>query len=90
MTQANPPKKAEGTGFDILEKLIAEFREKGKSATLESLNKGFAERLNAFRAANNTPAVLKQTAQIEKAFSTANKLMEAIKPANPAKKPARE
>ena len=90
MTQANPPKKAEGTGFDIIEKLIAEFREKGKSPTLESLNKEFAARLEAFRAANTNPAVLKQASQIEKAFSTANKLMEAIKPVKSAKKPSQE
>ena len=90
MTQTNPPKKDEGTGFDILEKLIAEFREKGKSATLETLNKEFAARLEAFRAANPNSTVLKQVAQIEKGFSTANKLMEAIKPVKPAKKPAQE
>lgn len=88
MTQANPPKRAEKTGFDILEKLIAEFREKGKSATLESLNKGFAARLEAFRAANTSPVVLKQAAQIEKAFSTANQLMDAIKPGKQAAKSA--
>ena len=84
MTQANAPRKAEPTGFDILEKLIGEFREKGKSPTLETLNKEFASRLETFRAAN--PSLLKQTAQIEKAFSTANRLMEAIKPRKPAKK----
>ncbi len=83
MTQANP-KPAEPTGFDILEKLLGEFREKGKSPTLETLNKEFATRLQAFRAANTNPVLLKQTAQIENAVATANKLIEAIKPKKPA------
>ena len=87
MTQANPP---EPTGFDILEMLLGEFREKGESTSLESLNTGFAAILDAFRAANTNPVLLKQAAQIEKAFSTANKLMDAIKPAKPAKKQPRE
>ena len=78
----------ESTGFDILEKLVGEFRERGKSATLETLNKEFAARLEAFRAANSNPLLLKQAAQIEKAFSTANKLMDALKPVKPAQKPA--
>ena len=85
MTQANPPKKAESTGFDILEKLLAEFRATGKSATLETLNKQFTARLQAFRAANTSPVARKQAAQIEKAFATANQLMDAIKPRQAAK-----
>jgi hypothetical protein len=85
MTQANPPKKAESTGFDILEKLLAEFRATGKSTTLETLNKQFASRLEAFRAANTSPVVLKQVAQIEKALATANHLMDAMKPSQAAK-----
>jgi len=88
MTQADPQKKAEPTGFDILEKLLAEFRERAKSATLDSWNKEFASRLEAFRASNTNPVLLKQAAQIEKAFTTANQLMEAIKPAKQAPKPA--
>jgi len=90
MTQANPPKPSEPTGFDILEKLLAEFREKGKSATLDSLNAGFTARLEAFRAANTNPILLKQAAQIEKAFSSASKLMDAIGPVKPAKKQSPE
>jgi len=88
MTEANPPKTATPTGFDVLEKLLGEFRDKGKSATLETWNKEFAARLEAFRAANANPVLLKQAAQIEMAFSTAGKLMEMIKPAKQTGKPA--
>ena len=80
MTQTNPP-KAESTGFEILEKLLGEFRERGRSTTLEAWNKEFAVRLEDFRKTNTNPALLKQVTQIEKAFATANKLMDTIKPA---------
>jgi hypothetical protein len=80
MTQANPPKTVTPTGFDLMEKLLGEFRDKGKSTTLETWNNEIAARLEAFRAANASPVLLKQAGQIEKAFSSANKLMETIKP----------
>jgi hypothetical protein len=87
VTQTNPPKTATPTGFDTIEKLLGEFRDRGRSVTLETWNKEFAARLEAFRAANTNPVLLKQAAQIEKAFSTANKLVETIKPAKSAAKP---
>jgi len=88
VTQSIPPKKtATPTGFDLIEKLLGEFRDKGRSVTLETWNSEFAARLTAFKAANTSPAILKQVAQVEKAFTSANKLMEAIRPAKPAAKP---
>jgi hypothetical protein len=88
VTQTNPPKQGEAvpTGFDLIEKLLGEFRETGKSATLEKWNREFQARLEEFKAANTNSKLLKDAGQIEKAFASAGKLMDAIKPAKPADK----
>ncbi|HEY8747713.1 MAG TPA: hypothetical protein VIM11_07055 [Tepidisphaeraceae bacterium] len=86
MTETNSPNQgpATPTGFDLIEKLLGEFRDTGKSATLEKWNAEFAARLDAFKTANTNPKLLKDAGQIEKAFGSAARLLQAIKPAGGA------
>lgn len=85
MTQSNSANqaKASSTGFELIEKLLAEFRDTGKSTTLEKWNREFQARLSELKAANANPKLLKDAVQIEKAFATASKLLETIKAQKP-------
>src|SRR5207302_425135 len=72
------------TGFDILERLLHEYRDTGRSATLDRWTRQFKQRLAKFRAANKARSEA-EVAVIERALNLSLELMEEIRPKKPNK-----
>jgi hypothetical protein len=73
-TDNNPP----STGFVTVEEVLHEFRDRGRSLTLERWAGHVKQALEKYRAANPTPRAAKDAQAVEKAFASAVELIETM------------
>jgi hypothetical protein len=70
----NPP----STGFVSIEQVLHEFRDRGRSITMERWAVQVKQGLEKYRAANPSPRAAKEVQAIEKAFAGAVELIETM------------
>jgi hypothetical protein len=72
---SNPP----STGFIIVEKVLHEYRDRGKSATMAKFESEVSEGLARHAAGTKQPKAAKEIQTVEKAMASAKELIETIR-----------
>ena len=72
---SNPP----STGFIVVEKVLHEYRDRGKSPTFAKFESEVKEGLARYAAANKQPKAAKEVQAVEKAMASAKELIETIR-----------
>jgi hypothetical protein len=75
VSEANPP----STGFIVVEKVLHEFRDGGRSATLTKFDAEVKQGLERYSAGNKQPKAAKEVQTVEKAMASAKELIETIR-----------
>jgi len=83
MNPTRPPttpvtKETSATGFAIIERLLQEKRQRGRSLTLDRWLADAKSRLSHYRAAVTTPKAQQEAATVERALQSAAELMQTL------------
>jgi hypothetical protein len=81
-------KASSETGFVIIERLLQERRQRGRSATLDRWLTDAKARITQYRAAVTAPKAQQEIATVEKAIETAAELVETLAAGNRATGPS--
>jgi hypothetical protein len=77
--KAAKPKDPESTGFVAVEQVLHEYRDRGKSPTLDQWSTQVKERLQQYRTEHRQPKAAKEAQAVETALALASELIQALR-----------